>query len=107
VESNGKNTSWRSVKDPRAIRSSNEVRGLRKVPFQSPIILGEIVTIGSNSTRVVGSRANLHFRNSRIGETSDFGFKSREHPIREISKISRLLDQRKHAAIDLPEGMIS
>jgi hypothetical protein len=74
------NTSWRSVKDPRAIRSCKEARRLRRVPFRSAIISGEIVAIGSNSTRVVGSHANSHFGNSGIGVAKDRGVAALQTP---------------------------
>jgi hypothetical protein len=107
VKSNGGNTSWRSVKDLRAIGYCKEVRGLRRVPFQLPISSGEIGVTGSNPTRVVGSCANLNFRNSGIGATSDFGVKSFKLPVRKIPKISGPLDQGRLTAIDPAKGKIS
>jgi hypothetical protein len=72
VKLNGGNTSWRSVEDPRAIVSCKGVRGLRRVPLQSPISSIEIGVVGSNPMRVLRSCANFHFGNSRIGAKRDF-----------------------------------
>jgi hypothetical protein len=60
--------------------------GVKASAFSTPIRSGEIVVVGSNPMRVVGSRANSHFGNSWIGATSDFGVESRELPIHEPRK---------------------
>jgi hypothetical protein len=107
VKSNGRNTSWRSVEDLRAIRSCKEARGLKRVPFQSTISSREIGVVGSNPTRFVGSCANSHFGNSGIGVTSDFGVKSSGLPVHEIPKISESLDSGRLTIIDLVKGEFS
>jgi hypothetical protein len=70
-------------------------------------ISGEVAGIGWESTGAIDLTRKFHyFRNSGIGATSNFGVKSFKLPVREILKMSGLLDQGRLTAVDPAKGEI-
>jgi hypothetical protein len=79
-ELDGRNSPWRIREIPRAVRSCRGAGKLRQVFFKCK--LRRNWTVGSKSTRVVGSLVNSHFGDSRVEGPKTLHQDSRNREVR-------------------------
>jgi hypothetical protein len=79
-ELDGRNSPWRIHEVPRAVRSCRGAGKLRQVFFKCKLRRNR--TIGSKSTRAIGSLVNSHFGDSRVEGPKTLHQDSRNREVR-------------------------